>query len=144
MRTALEEAKLAFDHDEVPIGAILVHKDTGDIVSRASNKTIEMSDPTAHAEILCVRQLCKTLKVQRIPDYNLYVTLEPCPMCAAALSYARLNKIIFGASDLKSGGLTSDIALYEYPQIHHKPDLVSGILEEECRTLLQKFFQQKR
>ncbi len=144
MRLALEEAKLAFDRDEVPIGALLVHKDTGKIGAQAGNRTIELSDPTAHAEILCVRNMCKHFGVQRLPDYNLYVTLEPCPMCAAALSYARLNRIIFGARDLKSGGLNTEINLYHHSQMHHKPEIVSGILKKECGDILKDFFKGKR
>ncbi|MGB1077125.1 MAG: nucleoside deaminase [Bdellovibrionales bacterium] len=144
MSAALEEAKLAFERDEVPIGAILVHKDTGEIVARAGNRTIELSDPTAHAEILCVRALCTSLGVQRLPDYDLYVTLEPCPMCASALSFARLNRVVFGAVDLKSGGLNEGLRLYEYPQLHHKPSVTLGVLSEECGQILKDFFKMKR
>lgn len=144
MRLALEEANLAMARDEVPIGAVLVHKDTDDIVARAGNRTIEKSDPTAHAEILCLRESCKKLGVQRILDYDLYVTLEPCPMCASALSFARINRVIFGASDPKSGGLNDTLNLYTHSQLHHKPETTSGILSEECGQILKDFFKKKR
>jgi tRNA(Arg) A34 adenosine deaminase TadA len=144
MRLALEEANSAQIRDEVPIGAILVHKDTGDIIARNGNRTRETSDPTAHAEILCIRTACEKLGVQRIPDYDLYATLEPCPMCASALSFARLNRVIFGATDSKSGGLNDSLNLYTHSQLHHKPKIVSGILSEECGQILKDFFKRKR
>ncbi len=144
MRVALEEAKLAYDRDEVPIGAVIVDRQSGEIVARNGNRTIEMSDPSAHAEILCVREVCDKLGVQRFPEYDLYVTLEPCPMCAAALSYARVARVVYGASDVKSGGISSDIKLYERSQIHHKPEVVHGALEQECGEILKSFFAAKR
>ena len=144
MRVALEEAKLAFDRDEVPIGAVLVHKNSGEVVAKSGNRTIEFSDPTAHAEILCVRQLCKELEVQRIPDYDLYVTLEPCPMCASSLSFSRINRVIFGARDPKSGGLNDNLNLYNQSQLHHKPKITTGILDAECGQILKAFFKKKR
>ncbi|MBL8641477.1 MAG: nucleoside deaminase [Alphaproteobacteria bacterium] len=144
MQAALEEASLAFHRDEVPIGAVLVDTKTGEIVARASNRTIEQSDPTAHAEILLIREMCQRLGVQRIPDYDIYVTIEPCPMCAAALSFARIQRVIFGASDPKSGGITSPVALYQKPQLHHKPKILSGLMMEECREIMKRFFAEKR
>jgi tRNA(adenine34) deaminase len=144
MASALEEAKKAFDRDEVPIGAVLVNRLTGEIVSRQGNRTIELADPTAHAEILAIRDVCQQLDVQRLPDYDLYVTIEPCPMCAAALSYARLGTIYIGADDKKSGGISSHIALYAHPQIHHKPQVKFGLLAEEAAQLMRDFFAHKR
>ena len=144
MRVALEEAKLAFNRDEVPIGAVLVHKDSGEVVVKSGNRTIEFSDPTAHAEILSIRQLCSELNVQRTPEYDLYVTLEPCPMCASALSFSRINRVIFGASDPKSGGLNNSLNLYNHSQLHHKPKITTGILDTECGQILKDFFKNKR
>jgi tRNA(adenine34) deaminase len=144
MCVALEEARLAGARDEVPIGAVLVNRITGEIIAKAGNRTIECSDPTAHAEILAIRETCQKLGVQRIPEYDLYVTIEPCPMCAAALSFARIHTIIFGATDPKSGGITSSVDLYSKSQLHHKPIIKSGILADECSQLMKDFFAQKR
>ncbi len=144
MQAALEEARLAAERDEVPIGAVLVDRRTGEIAARAGNRTIEAHDPTAHAEIQAIRAVCDKEGAQRIPDYDLYVTLEPCPMCAAAISYARIGVVYFGASDPKSGGITTPVAMYSHPQLHHKPDVVSGLLEEECAAILKEFFAKKR
>ena len=144
MLSALEEARCAGIRDEVPIGAVLVNRITGQIVAKAGNRTIECSDPTAHAEILVIREICQKLGVQRIPDHDLYVTIEPCPMCAAALSFARIHTIIFGATDPKSGGITSSVDLYSKSQLHHKPIIKSGILADECSQLMKDFFAQKR
>lgn len=144
MTIALEEAQAASARDEVPIGAVLVHRESGEIVARGGNRTIGKCDPSAHAEIEIIREICLRDGAQRIPDYDIYVTLEPCPMCAAAISFARIGTLYFGASDPKSGGLTSEVDLYSRPQIHHKPKVVGGILEEECAGLLKEFFQRKR
>lgn len=144
MLAALEEARLAATHDEVPIGAVLVDSRTGEIVARAGNRTIELSDPTAHAEILVIREICQKLGAQRIPEYDLYVTLEPCPMCAAAISFARIRTLHYGADDPKSGGLTSPVQYYSHAQLHHKPDVRSGNLATECGQILKDFFARKR
>lgn len=144
MQAALEEARFASERDEVPIGAVLIHRETGEIVGRAGNRTIEQCDPTAHAEILLIREMCRKLGVQRIPDYDLYVTVEPCPMCAAALSFARIGTIVFGASDPKSGGISSTVDLYSKPQIHHKPAILAGLMAEECGQIIKDFFARKR
>lgn len=144
MRAALEEARLAGLRDEVPIGAVLVDRRTGGIVARAGNRTIESSDPTAHAEIELIRAVCAKEGVQRIPDYDLYVTLEPCPMCAAAISFARIGNVYYGAHDPKSGGLTSSVELYAHRALHHKPTVTSGILADESAALLKNFFATKR
>lgn len=144
MQAALEEARLAALRDEVPIGAVLVDTRTGEIAARAGNRTIEHCDPTAHAEIQVIRDICKKAAAQRIPEYDLYVTLEPCPMCASAISYARIRRLVFGASDPKSGGITSTMKIYENPQMHHKPEIVSGILAEECGQVLKDFFAKRR
>ena len=144
MQEALLEAQKAALRDEVPIGAVLVDSRTGEIVARASNMTIEHSDPTSHAEILVIRQICKNLGVQRLPEYDLYITLEPCPMCAAAISFARIRKLVFGASDPKSGGVLSGPALYTHSQLHHKPQVEHGLMAEESSAILKDFFKLKR
>lgn len=144
MRAAMEEAKAAQARGEVPIGAVIADRKAGKILSAAGNRTIENADPTAHAEILAIRTLCKELGVQRIPGYALYVTLEPCAMCAAALSFARLDQIIFAASDPKGGGVLHGGKFYEQPTCHHRPDVRYGLLEVESATLLKEFFKARR
>lgn len=144
MTRALEEAKAAAARDEVPIGAVLVHTETGEIVSAAGNRTIELSDPTAHAEILVIRQQCEKLGVQRLPEYDLYVTLEPCTMCAGAISFARIRRLVIGAPDAKGGGVLHGTKFYNQPTCHHKPDVTSGIIADECGDILRNFFRSKR
>ena len=144
MRRAMEEARKAYARDEVPIGAALVDTHTGNIAACAGNRTIEKADPTAHAEILVIREICAQLEVQRLPGYDLYVTLEPCPMCAAAISYARIRRLVIGAADPKSGGVLAGPQLYAHSQLHHKPEVISGILGDDSSTLLKNFFKKKR
>lgn len=144
MQIALDEARLAAARDEVPIGAVLVNRETGEIVAQNGNRTIEMADPTAHAEILVIRELCKKLNVQRLPEYDLYVTLEPCPMCAAALSFARIGHIYYAASDPKSGGISTPVNMYAHTQLHHKPLAIAGEGAEESAQILKDFFAKKR
>lgn len=144
MQAALEEANAAMMRDEVPIGAVLVDIATGDIVARAGNRTREFNDPTAHAEILVIRDLCKQKGAQRIPEHDLYVTLEPCTMCAAAISFARIRRVVIGASDPKGGGVMYGARFYDQPTCHWKPDIVSNILQDECSEILKRFFKSKR
>jgi tRNA(adenine34) deaminase len=144
MRLALEEAKHAAARDEVPIGAVLVHAQTGEIAARASNRTIELSDPSAHAEIIAIREICKSLGVQRIPEYDLYVTLEPCTMCAGAISFARIRRLVIGAPDAKGGGVLHGAKFYEQPTCHHRPEVTSGIMADECGDVLRTYFKSKR
>ncbi len=144
MQQALQQAALAYAADEVPIGAVIVHVDTGEVVASAYNQTIQLHDPTAHAEISAIRQVCQSVGAQRIPEYDLYVTLEPCPMCAAAISFARIRRVVYGAHDAKSGGLSVGPCLYSHAQLHHKPEVISGVLADESTALLQQFFQAKR
>lgn len=144
MKEALEEAKKAAARDEVPIGAVLVHSETGEIVARDGNRTIEDSDPSSHAEMLVIREQCKKLGVQRLPEYDLYVTLEPCTMCAAAISFARIRKLVIGALDEKGGGVFSGVKFYKQPTCHHKPDVTHGVLSEDCGEILKTFFKTKR
>lgn len=144
MQAALEQARLAFDADEVPIGAVIVDPATGHIIARAFNRTLDTCDPTAHAEMIVLREACRDAQAQRIPEYDLYVTLEPCPMCAAAISFARIRRLVFGATDPKSGGLTHGPCLYNHAQLHHKPSVTDGVLAEHSAMLLQDFFKAKR
>lgn len=143
MHAALEEAKAAESRDEVPIGAIIVDDD-GEILSTASNRTRELHDPCAHAEILAIRDACKKAGAQRIPNTTLYVTLEPCAMCTAAISFARIKKVIIGATDPKGGGVLHGGKFYEQPTCHHKPEIQYGLMAEECGDILRNFFKSKR
>lgn len=144
MERALEEAKKALDRDEVPIGAVLIHAETGEIVAAASNRTRELADPTAHAEILVIREQCEKLGVQRIPEYDLYVTLEPCTMCAAAISFARIRRLVIGAADEKGGGVLHGAKFYEQPTCHHRPEVTHDINADQCGQILKDFFKEKR
>lgn len=142
MDEALSEARAAEKRGEVPIGAILVHK--GRILARAGNRTIELNDPTAHAEILVIRAACGTLASQRLPDCDLYVTLEPCPMCAAAISFARIRRLYYGAGDIKGGAVDNGPCLYHQDICHHTPEVYSGFAERDCARLLKDFFEERR
>lgn len=144
MSAALEEARLAQTRDEVPIGAVLVDSQSGEIVARAGNSTIEQADPTAHAEILVIREMCKKTGKQRIPDYDLYVTLEPCTMCAAAISFARIRRLVFGASDEKGGGVKHGAKFFDQPTCHHKIEINNDVMAEECGEILKSYFKSKR
>lgn len=144
MGAAMEEAEKAKTRDEVPIGAVLVDSRTGEIVARNSNRTRELSDPTAHAEILVIREQCERLSAQRIPDYDLYVTLEPCAMCAAAIAFARIRKLVYGAPDPKGGGVDHGGRFFEQPTCHHKIEVVSNINAQQCGQILKDFFASKR
>ncbi len=147
MHAALEEAKAAAARDEVPIGAVLVERATGQIVSRHSNRTRELHDPSAHAEMLCIREICSTLGSQRAvhnDGYDLFVTLEPCAMCAAVISFARIKRVIFGAPDPKGGGVLHGGKFYEQSTCHHRPEITHDILSNECAEILKTFFKQKR
>ena len=141
MKRALDIARESMDKDEVPVGAIVV-KD-GEIISASSNKRESVFDATAHAEIEAIREACKNLGRWRLSDCELYVTLEPCPMCAGAIVNARIGRVIFGAKDPRGGALGSLIDLRSYP-LYHKPKVTSGICEAECRELLKEFFSKKR
>lgn len=142
MALALAEARKAADRAEVPIGAVLVHRHTGVIFS-GGNNTITAADPTAHAEIEVIRRACQHEKAQRIPEYDLYVTLEPCAMCAAAISFARIRRVVFGAPDPKGGGIVHGGRFYEQPTCHHRPE-VSLLATEACGIILKDFFAARR
>jgi tRNA(adenine34) deaminase len=143
MRQALEEAHLAAREDEVPVGAILVAED-GSLLARAHNQTIARCDPTAHAEIAALREASKAVGNFRLLNTTLYVTIEPCIMCAGALIQARVARLIFGASDPKWGGAGSLYNLVQDARLNHTISIEGGVLEAECRALMQAFFQGKR
>ena len=142
MQIALEEAKSAALRGEVPIGAVIVHD--GEIIARAGNRTRELNDVTAHAEVLAIRHAGEFLKSERLPDCDLYVTLEPCAMCAAAISFARIRRLYYGAADPKGGGVEYGPRFYKQPTCHHVPDVYAGFSEEESQKLLRAFFREKR
>lgn len=144
MLEALGEAKAAADSGEVPIGAVIVDNATGEIIACAGNATEALNDPTAHAEILVIQQACKLKGVPRLPDCDMYVTLEPCPMCAAAISFARLRRIYFGAYDPKGGGVDHGPKIFSHPTCHHAPEVYGGIDERACGDILKEFFKNKR
>lgn len=144
MQRALEEAKAAAEREEVPIGAVLVHSETGEIAAASGNRTIALKDPSAHAEMLVIRAVCEKEGAQRIPDYDLFVTLEPCAMCAAAISFARIHRVVFGASDEKGGGVLHGGRFFEQPTCHHKPEIAYGLLDKECGEILKTFFKARR
>lgn len=144
MQMALEEAKKAAERDEVPVGAVLVHGETGKVVARSSNQSVERSDPTAHAEIMVIRELCEKIGSQRLPGYDLYVTLEPCTMCAGAISFARLRKVYFGTEDVKGGAVVKGVKFFEQPTCHHRPEVYGPIMENPCGQILKDFFREKR
>ena len=142
MDIALSEAHAAASRGEVPVGAVLVQN--GEIVARNGNRTRELHDPTAHAEVLVIREACNKLQSQRLPDCHLYVTLEPCTLCATAISFARLKRLYFGASDEKGGAVESGVRFFGQPTCHHAPQVYSGIAVSACETLLVDFFANKR
>jgi tRNA(adenine34) deaminase len=142
MAIALEEARKAFFLGEVPVGAVLV-KD-GEILAKTHNRKERDADPTAHAEVLALREGAKVLNDWRLDGCTLYVTLEPCPMCAGALVQARVKTLVYGATDLKGGAVESLMNLVQHPRLNHRLEVIAGIREEECRSLLKEFFQPRR
>jgi tRNA(adenine34) deaminase len=144
MNLAFEEAKAAAERGEVPIGAVLVHAESGAVISTTSNSTIQLHDPTAHAEILAIRDGCRRAGAQRIPECDLYVTLEPCAMCAAAISFARIRRLVFAASDPKGGGVMHGGQFFNQPTCHHRPIVSNGLMGDECGTILREFFKSRR
>ena len=139
---AFAEAKAAGSRGEVPIGAAILHR--GQVIAAAGNRTRELSDPTAHAEILAIRMACKALASERIGDCDLYVTLEPCPMCAGAISFARLRRLYYAASDPKGGGVEHGPRVFSQATCHHAPEIYAGIRESEASEMLRMFFASKR
>ena len=142
MEQALAEAKSAALRGEVPVGAVVVFG--GKVVASAGNRTRELCDPTAHAEVLAIRAACAALGSERLTGHDLYVTLEPCPMCAAAISAARIGRLYYGASDPKSGGVAQGARVFSHPQCHHVPEVYDGISAEEAEAVLKDFFAARR
>jgi tRNA(Arg) A34 adenosine deaminase TadA len=143
MLTALAEAEAAAARGEVPVGAVLVGTD-GVVLARAGNRARELSDPTAHAEMLAIRAACAALQSERLSGADLYVTLEPCPMCATAISFARIRRLYFGATDPKGGGVEHGPRMFSQPSCHHAPQVYGGIEETRAAALLRAFFAGRR
>ncbi|MDD5679729.1 MAG: tRNA adenosine(34) deaminase TadA [Candidatus Omnitrophica bacterium] len=142
MQEALKEAVKAFERDEVPVGAVIVYKNK--IIARAYNQIITLKDPTAHAEMVAITQAADYLRNERLINCSLYVTIEPCPMCAGASVLARIEKIIYGADDPKSGACGSVVDIANNKKLNHRIKVISGILKEDCASLLKDFFRKKR
>jgi len=142
MMTALDEARTAGSRGEVPIGAVVVRN--GEIIARAGNRTRELNDATAHAEIVAIREASAKLGDERLVDADLYVTLEPCTMCAGAISFSRIRRLYYGASDPKGGAVESGVRFYASPACHHTPEVYSGIGETEAAEILRDFFRKRR
>jgi tRNA(adenine34) deaminase len=142
MAIALEEARVAAARGEVPVGAVIVRG--GEVLAKAGNRTLADRDPTAHAELLAIRAASAALGSERLTDCDLYVTLEPCAMCAAASSFARIRRLYYGAADPKGGAVDNGVRFFASPACHHRPEVYGGIGEGEAATLLRRFFQARR
>jgi tRNA(adenine34) deaminase len=142
MALALDEARVAADRGEVPVGAVVMRD--GVVLAKAGNRTLELKDPTAHAEMLALRLACEEIGSERLIGCDLYVTLEPCPMCASAISFARIRRLYFGASDPKGGAVESGVRLYGSPTCHHAPEVYGGLGESDAAAVLRDFFKAKR
>lgn len=142
MSLAFNEAIEAWKEDEVPIGAVIERN--GEVIASAHNKTVNTNDPTAHAEMLAITQAANAIGDWRLNDCTLYVTKEPCPMCSGASVMARLGRVIFAWGDPKMGGLGGAFSIHELPKLNHRVNVISGVLEEECRSILQAYFKLKR
>ena len=142
MQMALEEARAAQARGEVPVGCMIVRGN--EVIARAGNRTLADKDPTAHAELLAIRQAASALKSERLTDCDLYVTLEPCAMCAAAMAFARIRRVYFGAGDPKGGAVENGVRLFSQPTCHHRPEVYGGINERDCAVLLRDFFAARR
>ena len=142
MELALDEAYAAADAGEVPIGCVIVCD--GDIIAQTGNRTLADRDPTAHAEMVAIRRAAEALGSERLVDCDLYVTLEPCTMCAAAISFARIRRLYYGAADPKGGGVDSGVRFFASPTCHHAPEVYSAVGETESATILREFFRARR
>lgn len=142
MKEALNQAFIAFKKDEVPVGAVIV--ENGKIIAASHNQNLKLSDPTAHAEILVLRQAAKIKNSSRLDGCDIYVTLEPCSMCASAISLARIKRVYYAASDKKFGAVENGARIFCSSSCHHRPEVYSGVFEEESKKMLQDFFKSKR
>jgi len=142
MQIALDEARAAEKRGEVPVGCVVVRQ--GEVIALAGNRTLADKDPTAHAELIAIRAAARALGSERLTDCDLYVTLEPCAMCAAAMSFARIRRLYFGAADPKGGAVEHGARFFAQPTCHHRPEVYGGISERECAALLKDFFQARR
>jgi tRNA(adenine34) deaminase len=142
MQLAIEEARAAQTAGEVPVGCVIVRE--GAVIARAGNRTLRDRDPTAHAELLAIRQAAVTFGTERILDCDLYVTLEPCTMCVAAISFARIRRLYYGAGDPKGGAVENGVRFFASPTCHHRPEVYGGINEQESAALLRGFFSARR
>ena len=143
MRLAIEEAKSAARRGEVPVGAVLVNA-AGEVIARTGNAPISICDPTAHAEVLALRDGAYAGQNYRLGGMSLYVTLEPCTMCAGAISHARIARVIYGAPDVKGGAVEHGVKFFDQPTCHHRPEVTGGVLASECAALLKAFFKERR
>ena len=143
MHVALLEARAAAARGEIPVGAVVVDA-AGQVVAQAGNRTRELNDPSAHAELLAIRAACQRLGHERLANHDLYVTLEPCPMCAGLIAAARIRRLYDGATDAKSGGVGQGPRVFSHPQSHHTPEIFEGIDGAECAALLKAFFNRLR
>ena len=144
MQIALKVAQKAYKADEVPVGAVIVNPQTQEIITQAHNTSAHGFDSSAHAEIVAIRKACRKLKSARLWDMDMYVTLEPCTMCTAAISFARIKNLYIGALDEKNGAIVNGVKFYDSPTCHHRPNVYSGILQEQCSEILKSFFKSKR
>ena len=144
MEAALDEARAAFQRAETPVGCVIVDPSGGRVVARAGNRTRELLDPTAHAEMLAIRAACAELGSERLTGLDMYVTLEPCAMCAAAIAAARIARLLYGAADPKSGGVEHGARVFAHRQAHHRPEVYGGIAERQSSALLRAFFAERR
>ena len=142
MRDALEQARRALDAGEVPVGAVVVHE--GRIVGTGFNQPITCNDPTAHAEIVALRAAARALGNYRLTGATLYVTVEPCVMCTGAVVHARIGTLVYGANEPKAGAVRSVVRALDHPSLNHRVQVVTGVLEDDCRGIIQRFFRQKR
>ena len=142
MQIALDQARAAGARGEVPVGAAIVR--AGEMIARAGNRTLADRDPTAHAELLAIRAAAAALGSERLADCDLYVTLEPCAMCAAAMSFARIRRLYYGAADPKGGAVENGVRFFSAATCHHRPEIYGGINESECAALLREFFAVRR
>ena len=143
MHIALQEARAAASRGEIPVGAVIVNA-AGVVVAQAGNRTRELQDPSAHAEMLAIRTACQLLGQERLVNHDIYVTLEPCPMCAGLIAAARIRRLYYGAGDQKSGGVGQGPRVFSHPQSHHSPEVFDEIDGAECAALLKSFFSHLR